>query len=30
MKQAHSNKRRNSEVYAQYVFVQQDGVLFLI
>ena len=28
MKQAYSNKRRNSEVYAQYVFVQQDGVLF--
>ena len=30
MKQAYSNKRRNSEVYAQYVFVQQDGVLFNI
>lgn len=28
MKQAYRKKRRNSEVYAQYVFVQQDGVLF--
>lgn len=28
MIRAYSNKRRNSEVYAQYVFVQQDGVLF--
>ena len=28
MKQAYSNKRRNYEDYAQYEFVQQDGVLF--